>query len=99
MCCSKLKEWLYLTFKPQEDSAQLTVLRSTLTPFLKAVAKALSIELEQEVPTVFEKKALFDEIIQNLPAENSASNFCANLTRASDTLQEEFDQLKRMNLQ
>ena len=70
-----------------------------MTPFLKTVTRALSIELEEVVTERCEKEALFDEIIQNLPTENSTLNFSTNLSQASDTLQDEFDQLKRMNLQ
>ena len=98
-CCSKFKEWLYLTFLPQEDSAQLNVLRSMLTPFLKAMTRALSIELEKGYLEKEERKAIFDEIMRNLPTENSTSNFSANLSRASGTLHDEFDQLRRMNIQ
>ena len=93
-----MKEWLWLTFFPQEESAKLAVLRSNLTPFLKAVTRALSIELEGS-GTYTDRKDVFDEIIQNLPAENSTSNFCTSLSLASDTLQDEFDQQKRMNIQ
>ena len=82
---------------PQEDSAQLTMLRNNLTPFLKAVVKALCLELEGNYE-IEQYEAVFDEILQNLPAENSTSSFCSNLSQASDTLQLEFDNLKKMQL-
>ena len=86
---------------PQEDSAQLSLLRNNLTPFLKAITEALSIELEQKdnlVRLVKEKEAIFAKIIQNLPAENSTSSLLVNWTGASSTLKLEFEQLKRMNI-
>ena len=87
---------------PQEDSAQLTMLRNNLTPFLKAVVKAVCFELEENYDGVEEYvdgvELIVDEILQNLPAENSTSSFCANLSQASDTLQFEFDNLKKMQL-
>ena len=81
----------------------MTVLRNNLTPFLKAVTKALS--LEQEAYNVdFEtlnrqKEAVVDEILQNLPSMNSTSNICTNISQALITLELELVQLKRMNLQ
>ena len=57
------------------------------------------IELEQGEPQMYQKEALFDEIIQNLPTENSTLNFFTNLSQAADTLQDELNQLKRINLQ
>ena len=73
-------------------------LRSNLTPFLKAVIRALSRDLEENGTSRDQKKAVFDEILQNLPAENSTSNFSANFSQASDTLKLEFDGLKGMNI-
>ena len=71
-----------------------------MTPFLEAVTSALSYELEKGLFTTnVAKKAIVDEILQNLPAEHSISTFCTNLSLASDTLQDEFDHLRRMNLQ
>ena len=56
-------------------------MKNNLTPFLKAVIKALNFELEQgSYQERKQKQAIFDEIIQNLPAENSTPNFCANLS-------------------
>ena len=72
----------------------MTALRRNLTPFLKAVMKALSCELENEDCA---SETIVDEIIQHVPAENSTLNFCTNLSQASGTLQLEFDQL--LNLQ
>ena len=43
-----MKDWYYLTFFPQEDVNQLTQLKSSLTPFLKSIEKALSFELENQ---------------------------------------------------
>ena len=83
---------------PQEDSGQLTMLRNNLTPFLKAVVKALCFELEENDHRVGQNEPFVDEILQNLPAENSTSSFCSNLSQASDTLQLEFDNLKKMQL-
>ena len=85
---------------PQEDPATLTFLRSKLSPFLKAVRKALSIELEVNQGFMSaQKEAVFKEIFENLPAENSTCNFRTNLSRASETLQIEFDKLCKMNKQ
>ena len=86
---------------PQEDSAQLSLLRNNLTPFLKAITEALSIELEQKdnlVRLVKEKKDIFARILQNLPAENSTSSLLVNWAGISSTLKLEFEQLKRMNI-
>ena len=83
---------------PQEDSGQLTMLRNNLTPFLKAVVKALCFELEENYHQTERYEAIVDEILQNLPAENSTSSFCSNLSQASDTLRLEFDNLKKMQL-
>ena len=86
---------------PQEDSAQLSLLRNNLTPFLKAITQALSVELEQKdnlVRLVKEKEAIFAKIIQNLPAENSTSSLLVNWAGISSTLKLEFEQLKRMNI-
>ena len=72
------------------------ILRRNLTPFLKAVTKVLSPELlvEKEYKLNSERsEALFNEILQNVPAENSISNFCTNLSQGVDTLKLEFDQL------
>ena len=94
-----MKEWLWLTFFPQEDSVKLIALRSNLTPFLKAVTRALTIELEESYPLENEKKDIFNEILQNLPAENSTTNISTNFSQVPNTLQDEFDQLKRINIQ
>ena len=73
------------------------VLRNRLTHFLKAVTEALSLELEDLKSPVLDFKDvtrhICDRIIQNVPAENSTSNFSTNLSQASDTLRLEFDQL------
>ena len=71
----------------------MTTLRRNLTPFLKAVMKALSCELEIEASDFETAGKIIDEIIQNVPAENSTLNFCTNLSQASGTLQLEFDHL------
>ena len=75
----------------------MTALRRNLTPFLKAVMKALSCELEDKNVNIITVGEIIDEIIQHVPAENSTGNFCTNLSQASGTLQLEFDQL--LNLQ
>ena len=75
------------------------MLRNNLTPFLKAVVKALCFELEAGNEIEVEQNEPFvDEILRNLPAETSTSSFCSNLSQASDTLQLEFDNLKKMQL-
>ena len=93
MFCSLFKEWLYLTFFPQENSGQLADHRSQLTPFLNGVTKALSIELEQDYLSLDQKTAVFNEIVQNVPAEDSTSNLFTDLSHASETLPNEFDKL------
>ena len=75
----------------------MTALRRNLTPFLKAVMKALSCELENKFLESETVREIVDEVIQHVPAENSTLNFCTNLSQASGTLQLEFDQL--LNLQ
>ena len=97
MCCSKSIDWLWLTFFPQEDSEQLLALRNNLTPFLKAVTRVLSIELEKGDVDVEEKYSLFAEVLQNLPAESSTSNFRLKSGQPLEALESEFDQL--LNLQ
>ena len=92
-----MKEWLWLTFFPQEDPGQLLALRNNLTPFLKTVTRVLSIELEKGDVDKKEGIALLAEILQNLPGENSTSNFSINAGQPLDTLEFEFDQL--LNLQ
>ena len=82
---------MYLAFFPQEDDDQLTQLRGGLTPFLKAVSKGLSFELEGN--STYHDKSLFDEIMQNIPAENSAPNSSIPSTQPSNTLHLEFDKL------
>ena len=59
--------------------------------------RVLSIELEKGGAGYDEKNALFAEVLQNLPAENSTSNFPINAGQPVDTLEFEFDQL--LNLQ
>ena len=97
MCSSKFKEWLWLTFFPQEDPGQLLALRNNLTPFLKTVTRVLSIELVHGHVGQNVREDLFTEVLQNLPAENSTSNFSINLGQPLNTLEFEFDQL--LNLQ
>ena len=64
-----------------------------LTPFMKAVMKALSIELEEGTLSNEKKQIVYNDILQNLPADYSTSNFGAHLSSASDTLRDEFDLL------
>ena len=58
------------------------------------MAKALSYELENKdnSSTLKETQALMNEILQNLPAENSTSNFVVNWIQ-DDTVDLEFVQL------
>ena len=79
-----------MAFFPQEDPTQLTTWKSKLSPFLEAVAKALSFDLEKPDRR---REDLFDEILRDLPVENSTSNLFTGLTQASDTLKLEFDKL------
>ena len=83
------KEWLFLAFHPQEESDKLDQLRGKLTPFLKAVMKALSTELENEYSNKM-KESILDEIIQLIPAENSTSITVNPSSNTVDTLQLEF---------
>ena len=84
-----------MAFFPQENAERLALSRGHLTPFLKAVTKALSFELENGHIERYGRsdEYLFNEILQNLPAENSTHNFFANWNQGSDTLQLEFVQL------
>ena len=81
------------------EPEQLRVLRSNFTPFLKAVDKALSIELDNEDLENYHKEAVFDEILRKVPTENSTLKLFSRSTQASDTVHNEFDQLKIMNIQ
>ena len=83
------KEWLFLAFFPREDSNELSQHRANLTPFLKAVMKALSAELE----VGFDKdmrEPISDDIIRNIPSENSTSITIPSF-HTIDTLHLEFD--------
>ena len=93
--CWLYKEWLFLAFFPQEDAERLTLLRRNLSPFLKTMSKALSYELENGDDEIqqLQIEALYNEILRNLPAESSTSNYFAGLSQASDTLQLEFVKL------
>lgn len=82
-----------MTFFPQEDCRKLSVLRTFLTPFLKAVMEALEVKLID----TNESGALLDKIIQNVPAENSTQNFFFHRIQASNDLEFEFDEM--LNLQ
>ena len=96
--CSYLKEWLFLSFFPQEKPSQLEELRNKLTPFLQAVSEALSIELEKsQVKDKNQlKEALFDRILETVPKEN-VSYFADYVNEASIVLQNEFNDLQRLN--
>ena len=74
------------------------MLRNNLTPFLKAVTKALSLEQETSFSESL-KEAVVDEILQTLPSINSTSNICTNFSQALITLKLELDQLEGINLQ
>ena len=63
-----------------------------MTPFLKAVTKALSAELEVGLDFSDEiKEPILDEVIQNIPPENSTSITINPSAHTIDTLQLEFD--------
>ena len=64
-------EWLFLAFFPQEDPNELSQLRGYLTPFLRAVMKALSAELEIGFDRKEMTEPIMDEIIRNISSENS----------------------------
>ena len=59
------------------------------------MSKALSYELENGDDEIqqLQIEALYNEILRNLPAESSTSNYFAGLSQASDTLQLEFVKL------
>ena len=96
-----MKDWYYLTFFPQEDVNQLTQLKSSLTPFLKSIEKALSFELENDFVDVTGnwdlmekmKESIINEILSNIPTQNSTSNSVIPSTQSPDTLKMEFDRL------
>ena len=72
-----VKEWLFLTFFPQENINDLNQLRRNLTSFLKAIMKALTVELEVGY---YDEENTINDIIQNIPAEISVpttTNFSA----------------------
>ena len=94
----EIKEWMFLTFFPQEDVNKLNRLRTNLTPFLKAVVKALSIEMEVDMILDEVKNAITDEIIRNIPAENSTSTTGFFSVHTVDTLHLEFDGLLDLRL-
>ena len=93
----KIKEWLTLAFFPQEDRNELNQLRGQLTPFLKAVTNALSAELEIGLflRMIYSKQPILDEVIQNIPPENSHSITIGPSTRTIDTLNLEFNEISR----
>ena len=94
---TKRIEWLFLTFFPQEDDTELNRLRANLTPFLKAVPKALFVELKLGLDLNKEiTKSIIDEIIRNIPAENSTQTTRFFSGQTFDTLHAELDGL--MNL-
>ena len=90
-------EWLFLSFFPQEDTAELTRLRDSLNPFLQSVTKALSFELENNElhkdVKVQRVRAIFDELVQNLPTGESNSTWHQKSIQALNTLHKEFDRL------
>ena len=68
-----------------------------MTPFLKAISKALSAELEIGFSDEM-KELILDEIIRTIPSENSTSTQLIGInTPASvlDTLHLEFDDILR----
>ena len=66
-----------MAFFPQEDHSQLVEMRKKLTPFLKAVSKALLFELENsEARGGYKtKEKIFDEILDNAPNTAESSFF------------------------
>ena len=86
------KEWLFLTFFPQENTNELNRLRENLTPFLIAVTKALAVELEVNANRAM-RKSIIDQVLQNIPAEASTPTTRFTLGSMSDTLHAEFDGL------
>ena len=72
-------------FFPQEDKNQLNQLKGQLTPFLKAVTKALSAELEVGFDRHKMNEPILDEIIQNIPSENSTPITISPSTQTIDT--------------
>ena len=88
---TQAKEWLFLTFFPQEDINELNHLRANLTPFLKAVSEALSVELE--IGTSTDRESVIDRVIRSIPAESSASTFVYPSTQVFNTLDLEFANL------
>ena len=71
-------------------------LRANMTPFLKAISKALSAELELGIIDGEMEKSIIDKIIQKIPAENSTSTTRFFSGQTYDTLHAEFNGL--MNL-
>ena len=92
-----ITEWLYYAFFPQEDHDQFTRLRSSLSPFLKGVSKALSNELEDFGVMRFgdddKTESIINEIVDNIPDENSTSSFVLPSMQNSDTVCLEFNRL------
>ena len=71
-------------------------LRANLTPFLEAVSKALSVELELGFVDNETKQSIIDKIIRSILAENSTPTTWLTSGQISDTLHAELDGL--MNL-
>ena len=92
-----ITEWLYYAFFPQEDHDQFIRLRSSLSPFLKAVSKALSNELEDfgimRLGDDDKTESIINEIVDNIPDENSTSSFVLPSIQNSDTVCLEFNRL------
>ena len=99
---TEIKDWLFLTFFPLEDEKEVERLRGKLRrkfPFLKAVTKALSYELERGFVEGDMQNSILDEIIRNIPPENSTS-ITISYPHTIDTLCLEFnDILNRFQLQ
>ena len=82
-----------MTFFPQEDVNELNRLRGSLTPFLQAVMKALSVELELGRVDKEMRDSIIDEIMQNIPAGNATSTTVTPTAQTFETLHLEFDGL------
>ena len=89
---TEIKEWLFLTLFPQENINDLNQLRRNMTPFLKAVTAALSVELELGLDVDKDiKLSIIDDIIKNISAENSTSITINLPAQTYDILHAELD--------
>ena len=88
-------DWLYKCFFPQEDSQKLMMYRSQLSPFLKMIMIALSVELGNLVITSEEFESICDEIIRQARSLSTISTPNSPQTSSNqNTLQMEHNHLK-----